>query len=235
MTLTFGSLFAGIGGMDLGLERAGMQCVWQVEIDDYCRRVLKKHWPDVWVHDDIKTFEPTTRHACDVVVGGFPCQDVSVNGKGAGLGGERSGLWFEMLRIVGQIKPRYVVIENVKGLLNRGLSRVLWDLASLGFDAEWTVLRCSQVGGRHRRARVFIVAYPQRHGLEGRRLFPQEAPIPSLDQVRHWPDVPGPFGIRSRHGVSGYVERIAALGNAVVPQVAEWIGRRIVEYHNDHC
>ena len=157
--LTFGSLFAGIGGFDLGLERAGMVCKWQVEIDDYANRVLAKHWPDVARHDDVRTFPTAEREwGVDVICGGFPCQDISIAGKGAGLAGERSGLWHQFARIIRTIRPRWVVIENVPALTSRGLGTVLGDLAEIGFDAEWHCIPASAVGAPHRRDRIWIVA-----------------------------------------------------------------------------
>ena len=156
--LTFGSLFAGIGGFDLGFERAGMKCKWQVEIDEYARRVLEKHWPDVPRYEDIKTI--TELPYVDVVCGGFPCQDISVAGKGKGIiEGKRSSLWFEMLRIIRLVGPKYVVVENVPALYQRGLDVVLKGLAESGYDAEWNCLRASDVGAPHRRERMFIIAY----------------------------------------------------------------------------
>lgn len=130
--LTFGELFAGIGGFSLGLERAGMVCRWQVEIDPYARAVLAKHWPEVPKHDDVRTFPPQGDYAVDVICGGFPCQDISVAGKGAGLAGARSGLWSEFARIIGHLRPSYVVVENVAALLARGMGTVLGDLSTLG-------------------------------------------------------------------------------------------------------
>src|SRR4051794_35686151 len=119
--MTFGSLFAGIGGMDLGLERSGMTCSWQVEIDPFARKVLAKHWPDVRRHDDVRTFppEPVDGWRVDLIAGGFPCQDISVAGKGAGLDGARSGLWTEIVRTVRLLRPRFLVVENVSALLDR--------------------------------------------------------------------------------------------------------------------
>ena len=156
--LTFGSLFAGIGGFDLGLERAGMRCGWQVEIDPYARAVLAKHWPDVRRWEDVRTFPPKEGEWCvDVICGGFPCQDISIAGKGAGLAGARSGLWYEYARIIGELRPRYVIVENVAALLARGMGTVLGDLSSLGYDAEWHVIPASAVGAPHRRERVWIV------------------------------------------------------------------------------
>lgn len=158
--LTFGSLFAGIGGFDLGFERAGMVCKWQVEIDPYCQRVLAKHWPDVRRHDDIKTFPPTDPEEwrVDVICGGFPCQDISVAGKGAGLRGERSGLFFEAVRVAALLRPRYLVLENVSALLGRGMGEVLGELAAIGYDAEWHCLPAAAFGAPILRDRAYLVA-----------------------------------------------------------------------------
>lgn len=158
MPLTFGSLFAGIGGFDLGFEQAGMVCKWQVEIDDYATKVLEKHWPDVRRHSDVRTWPQPDTEPVDVICGGFPCQDISNAGKRAGLDGDRSGLFFEIIRIACEIRPRFIVLENVSALLNRGLDRVLGELAQIGFDAEWHCIPASAVGAPHQRDRVFIIA-----------------------------------------------------------------------------
>lgn len=162
--LTVGSLFAGIGGLELGLERAGMEVKWQVEIDDYATKVLEKHWPHVARWRDITTFPPNGRRdwSVDIICGGFPCQDISYAGKGAGLDGERSGLFYEAIRVVGLIKPRFVLLENVAALLNRGLSDVLGTLASIGYSAEWHCLQAADVGAPHIRDRIFIIARADR-------------------------------------------------------------------------
>jgi DNA (cytosine-5)-methyltransferase 1 len=251
--LTFGSLFAGIGGMDLGLERAGFKCSWQVEIDPYARRVLEKHWPDVRRHDDVRTFPPDRDGwAVDLVCGGFPCQDISVAGKGAGIDGERSGLWSQLLRIVCLLRPRFVVVENVAALLDRGMGRVLGDLAEGGFDAEWQVLPASAFGAPHQRERVFLVAYPSGFfgspsGLfDGRHDLPRDSQWGSTEGLksgRGWKrwlvqacaTVDGhdsdPWFRSLDDGVSPELDadEFRGAGNAVVPQVAEWIGRRILE------
>src|SRR5574343_1933529 len=158
MTLTVGSLFTGIGGFDLGLERAGMRVAWQSEIDPYASAVLKKYWPLVPNHGDIRGITGDSVEWVDVLCGGFPCQDISNAGKRAGIDGERSGLWAEYARVIGELRPRYVVVENVAALLGRGLRRVLGDLAALGFDAEWHCIPASAVGAPHRRDRIWIVA-----------------------------------------------------------------------------
>ena len=139
--LTFGSLFAGIGGFDLGFERAGMECKWQVENDEYCKQVLERLWPNVKRWSDVRTFDPRgTEWGCDVICGGFPCQDISNAGTREGLDGARSGLWFEFARIIRLLRPSYVVVENVAALLELGVGRILGDLAGIGFDATWEVL-----------------------------------------------------------------------------------------------
>ena len=167
--LTFGSLFAGIGGFDLGLERAGMVCKWQVEIDEYASKVLAKHWPNVHRWDDVRTWPQENTEYVDVICGGFPCQDISYAGLGAGLDGERSGLWFEFARVVREMEPRFVIVENVAALLTRGLDRVLGTLAAIGFDAEWHCIPAASVGAPHIRDRVFVVAYSKYRRLSKRR------------------------------------------------------------------
>lgn len=156
---TIGSLFSGIGGLELGLEAATNACtLWQVEKEPFCREVLAKHYPEATRYDDVCTVGSHNLAPVDVICGGFPCQDLSYAGKGAGLAGERSGLWREYRRIVGELRPRYVFVENVSALLGRGLGTVLGDLSSLGYDAVWTTLRASDVGAPHRRERLFILA-----------------------------------------------------------------------------
>lgn len=234
--MTFGSLFAGIGGLDLGLERAGMVCKWQVEIDDYARRVLEKHWPSVRRHDDVRTFpvDDGTDWSVDLVCGGFPCQDVSLAKCGAeGLDGQRSGLWREFERIIGVLRPGYVIVENVPGLFVRGIDRILGDLAALGFDAEWSVVSACSMGAPHTRERLFVLGYSKEVSPwcdEGQRPARRRLPMPRnrpCEPGTHWatePDV-----ARVAYGVPSGMDRLGAVGNSVVPQVAEWIGKRIME------
>ena len=168
--MRIGSLFSGIGGLELGLERAGCGSVaWQVERDPFCRSVLAKHWPSAERFDDVCAVGSHCLAAVDIVCGGFPCQDLSYAGKGAGLAGERSGLWREYARIVRELRPRFVVVENVSALLARGLGDVLGDLAALGYDAEWHCVRASDVGAPHRRERLFVVAYRDGGRSQGER------------------------------------------------------------------
>lgn len=203
VSLTVGSLFAGIGGFDLGFERAGFTVRWQVEIDPWCRRVLETHWPHVYRHDDVRTAGAHNLEAVDVLVGGFPCQDISVAGRGAGITGARSGLWREYARIIRELRPRYVVVENSPALLGRGLGRVLGDLAEIRYDAEWDCLPMSAFGANQQRDRIWIVAYPgpaewrARHSDWGRDSRPhdhghrsqdrQAAQGATVDTERGWP------------------------------------------------
>lgn len=256
-------LFSGIGGFSLGLERAGMRTVAFCEIDPYCRAVLRKHWPNVPIFEDVRTLTGADVPGVDVICGGFPCQDVSVAGKRAGLDGTRSGLWVEFARIIREIQPRFVVVENTPGLLSLGMGTVLGDLADLGFDAEWRCISASEVGADHIRERVWIVAYLngmrelQREGIKSdERGWPDNGieEVANLDGERlqerllfagiqgqarcdddgqnitvgAWRSAESPL-VRGLHGIPGRVDRIKALGNAVVPQIPEIIGRAIMK------
>ena len=163
MTIGFGSLFAGIGGLDLGLERAGMACKWQVEIDSGCLEVLEKHWPTVRRYSDVRACGAHNLEPVDLVCGGFPCQDVSVAGRRKGLAGSRSGLWFEFYRILAELVPRWVVIENVPGLLSsnqgRDFALIFRGLAELRYLSAWRILDAQYFGVAQRRRRVFIVGH----------------------------------------------------------------------------
>jgi DNA (cytosine-5)-methyltransferase 1 len=239
-------LFSGIGGFSLGLERAGMTTVAFCEIDPFCRRVLAKHWPEVPIYDDVRTLSGDRLRAdgiaVDVICGGFPCQDISAAGSawGTNLGtnGERSGLYREAIRLASELRPRFVVMENVAALLGRGMGDVLRDLAEIGFDAEWRVIGANEVGADHRRERVWIVAYPVREPMEGNK---QEAilavsrlqRIVSGRGITPFPDrsaIPGAGLARRFNGVPDQVDRVKSTGNAVVPQIPEMIGRAIMAH-----
>ena len=159
MTLTVGSLFSGIGGFDLGLERAGMKVIWQSEIDEFATRVLKKHWPNVPNLGDITKIDWSEVERPDVICGGYPCQPFSTAGKRGGANDARH-LWPAMHNAICVLRPRYALMENVRGHLSLGFGRVLGDLAEIGYDAEWQVIPAAAVGAPHKRDRVFIVAYP---------------------------------------------------------------------------
>jgi DNA (cytosine-5)-methyltransferase 1 len=230
MSLTVGSLFSGIGGLDLGLERAGMTVVWQSEIDPYACCVLAKHWPHVPNLGDIAAIDWSTVERPDVIVGGFPCQPVSRAGRRQAQADHR-WLWPEVARCVRRLRPRFALLENTPGLLDNhgGMGDVLADLAALRYDAEWDSIPAAVIGAPHRRERVFIVAYPAGEGLEGRpRVL--EAPRQALAEPPRSAWLPaGRPRPRDDDGLPLEVDRRRALGNAVVPQVAEWIGRRIME------
>jgi len=159
MTLTVGSLFSGIGGIDLGLERAGMQVIWQSEIDPYCCKVLKKHWPKVVNHGDIKNIDWGNVQRPDVICGGYPCQPFSTAGKRRGADDPRH-LWPWVRKAISELRPRYAMLENVRGHLSLGGVQVVGELAEIGYDAEWRVVSAAGVGAPHRRDRIIIVAYP---------------------------------------------------------------------------
>jgi DNA (cytosine-5)-methyltransferase 1 len=225
------SLFSGIGGLDLGLQRAGMTICGQVEIDPWCRKVLAAHWPEVPRHEDVRTaaawWASGPRPAVDVVAGGFPCQDVSDAGRRTGIEGEHSGLWAHFAAVVRALRPRYVVVENTPGLLVRGMGRVLGDLAASGYDTEWDCLPAAAFDAPHLRARIWILAYPS-----GQRDEAHDALQPGWPQSQlraRW--APEPAVGRVADGLPrGMAKRLlTGLGNAVVPQVAEHIGRMILD------
>ncbi len=257
--MTIGSLFSGIGGLELGLERAGLGPVaWQVEKDPFCRSVLAKHWPDVEKHEDVRTAGPLAR--VDLICGGFPCQDVSSAGKGAGLDGERSGLWREFRRIVSELRPALSVVENVASGARRWLPFVRRDLHLLGYRTRAFAFSASDVGAPHLRRRIFVVAAdPERIELRdeprwrGRPRGQGSALAADHGADRNVGDadrrgeqeqgqLSGQVGGRAADagwwasepevgrvadGVPGRMVRLRALGNAVVPQCAEAIGRMI--------
>lgn len=230
------SLFAGIGGLELGLERSGMTVVGQVEINPFCQQVLAKHWPDVPRHDDVRTavewWTSEERPDVDLICGGFPCQPFSIAGlERQGVADERWGWpWFR--DVIDALRPRLVLIENVPPLLRdaAAFSLLLSDLSDLGFDAEWDVVSACSVGAPHRRRRLFVVAYAVGAGLQGIYDTFREHDLRSATQTvrRDW--APEPAVDRVDYGVPRrlVLDDIKAIGNAVVPQVAERIGRQIM-------
>lgn len=238
------SLFAGIGGLELGLERAGMHTVGQVEIDPYCRRVLAKHWPHVPRHDDVRTavdwWMSEQRPRVDVVCGGFPCQPVSEAGPRLAQQDAR-WLWPAMAEVVAALQPAWVVGENVPGLLTAGIDDVCADLDAIGYAWRVGTISACAVGAPHTRERVFVLAHSMRVGRgEGRDQH--RTGRGSAARAASWarwfaaderPDwrTTEPEVARVANGIPGSVDRIRALGNAVVPQVAEYVGRLIVDHH----
>ena len=304
-------LFSGIGGFSLGLEAAGMETIAFCEKEPFCQAVLKKHWPDTPCHDDVTKLDGKQYHgSIEVICGGFPCQDISLAGKGAGLAGERSGLWFEYLRVIKEAQPRYAIIENVSALRSRGLEEVLRSLAEIGYDAEWHCIPASAIGAPHQRDRIWIVAYARSAGRHEGNLRQQGDNGKQIEQGRSaiasepsetsslmadtnktgrlrkgqtqskerrsnsqslgtsaimahseseqtgglltarlsahisasrdrsgeascWSVEPA-VG-RVADGIPARVHRLKALGNAIVPQIAQVIGQAIMEYENDRA
>lgn len=260
--MKIGSLFSGIGGLELGLEQSGLgHTVWQVEQNPYCLAVLKKHWPNVERYTDVKEVGSHNLTKVDLICGGFPCQDVSSAGKGAGIAvGTRSGLWFEFRRIIGELRPRFVVVENVASGARRWLPTVRRDLHMLGYDSKALGISARDVGAPHLRRRVFIVAYPdgqwelqsegsveelgRRVGDGGKESVFDTNSIGFQDtQERHrssrfvggtntphnWEWATEPPICGGDNGIPARVDRLRALGNAVVPQCAEIVGKVILD------
>jgi len=160
--------FSGIGGFSYAAEKlvGGFETTQFIEIDPYCQKVLNKHWPNVPIHDDIKTFTAKP-FQYDAICGGFPCQDISTAGRGKGITQEtRSGLFYELIRVIRMVRPRYVILENVAAILNNGLDIVLGELSEAGYDAEWSVISASSLGACHQRSRWWLVAYPSSNSRE---------------------------------------------------------------------
>ena len=285
MTLTVGSLFSGIGGLDLGLERAGMNVIWQSEIDPYACKVLAKHWPEVPNHGNIKEIDWRRVVQPDVICGGYPCQPFSKAGKRRGEDDPRH-LWPWVREAISELRPRYAVLENVRGHLTMGGTTVIGELAAIGYNAEWRVVSAASVGALHQRERVIIVAYPNSSDkADGRQcahvqsndrgrqndrrgstsdigqisvgstrqntctmaktdssrrvhtraeVFSTDTRLEALTKLAigsWWATEPN-MG-RVANGIPKRVDRLRGLGNAVVPQVAEVIGRLVMAHaHN---
>ncbi len=235
-------LFSGIGGFSLGLERAGMRTVAFCEIEPYCRAVLRKHWPDVPCYDDIRTITEKPIQSVDVICGGFPCQPFSVAGERRGKEDNRS-LWPEMVKSIRHFNPSWVIGENVAGIVSMELDNILVDLEESGY-AAWTFnLPASAVGARHSRERIWIVAHSERIGQSGSRLHGGRInQAPSKDRQADWTIYGGegnetiwntePAVDRVAHGIPARMDRLKSLGNAVVPQIPEIIGRAIMQAEN---
>lgn len=246
MTLKVLDLCSGIGGFSLGLERTGgFETVAFCEIEEFPRKVLRKHWPEVPIYDDVRTLTAAQLErggiSVDVICAGFPCQDLSIAGKQAGITAKRSGLWSEIARLVGELRPKYVIVENVANLLSgpseqRGgwFGRVLGDMAKRGYDAIWKCISASDVKYPHERDRVWIVFFDAEEisrvhqsncwqNLQS-RVFNNAITRPACP----W-DAPEAAVCRVDDGIPDRVDRVGSLGNAVVPQIPEMIGYAILE------
>ena len=213
MPLSIGSLFSGAGLCDLGFHRAGFEHQFFCEVDPYCRSVLERHWPGVPIYNDIRAIAPEQLPRVDVLSGGFPCQDVSATGKRAGINNNtRSGLWYEYKRIIEGIRPKYAVIENVKGILSKGLETVLSDLSAIGYDAQWQSIPAALFGAPHLRERVFIYRVDDgRSGrLDGTGGAKSSLPAVSQEERARW------------------IPILKALGNGITPQQSYAVARCIL-------
>jgi DNA (cytosine-5)-methyltransferase 1 len=240
-------LFSGIGGFSLGLEASGyFETVAFCEIEKKPARVLNAHWPGVRIYDDVSTLTAERLRAdgvtVDAICGGFPCQDVSESKtNAAGLDGARSGLWFEYARLIGELRPQLVFVENVSALLGRGLSRVLGSLATLGYDAEWHCIPAGHLGAPHERDRVWIIAYPatgergailskgRMEGANGLLAQRQEdasrcSGLSQASWLRPWRAVADEV-CGMDDGLPATLDGYNALANAVVPQIPEALGK----------
>lgn len=262
-------LFSGIGGFSLGLERSGMKTEAFCEIDAKCIEVLNKHWPKIKKYRDIKDVS-FKKDEFDIICGGFPCQDISVGGKGVGIKGNRSGLWSEYKRIINEVKPRYAIIENVERLRKKGLGVVLRDLSEIGYNAEWHCITARAIGLPHQRDRLWIIAYPsserfnecagkKRHiqineKWESKEIhtnrkqcelkFGEICTILSKGAIENIRNAYScefsalPSVRRVTNGIPEKLDenrrkiRIKQLGNSIIPQIAEMIGREIIKHDN---
>jgi DNA (cytosine-5)-methyltransferase 1 len=272
MSLKVLDLFSGIGGFSLGLEKVGFETVAFVENDEACQEVLTRHWSETPIVGDIKKFDkvvldklqfeaercarsshemssPPMFKKIDLICGGFPCQDASTaNTKGKGIDGKRTGLWTEFKRIIDDVRPKYVIAENVPNLRNRGLGRVIKDLAEIGYVGRADIIPARAFGAVHQRERLFILAtHAHNHGFiretyalstqNSKRCWEsnRRAKRPFMQDFE-WPLEPSM--VRVVHGISGWPHearkrraiRIKQLGNAVVPMIATWIGQQIYDY-----
>jgi DNA (cytosine-5)-methyltransferase 1 len=233
-------LFSGIGGFSLGLERTGgFKTVVFCEQHQFAKRVLAARWPGVPCIDDVRSINRRSVRAFapNVVTAGFPCQDISDAGSRAGIEGRRSGLWFEVARITDELRPDWLLLENVSAILGRGLDRVLGSLAEIGYDAWWDCVRASDLGYPHERDRWFAVAYPaglrrdegERSAQGWRRLLRAR----TLDSPSPWAQAANDDEVRSGFlrvvdGLPDHVDRLDRLGNAIIPEIPELIGRAIL-------
>lgn len=229
--LTHGSLFSGIGGFELGAERQGIETKWNCEIENYNRQILKQNFPNSKQYDDIRELKQP--EYVDIISGGFPCQDISIaNINAKGIKGNRSGLWSEMFRIIRSVRPKYIIIENSPMLLVRGFERVLCDLSEIGFNAEWQTLSAEAFGYCHKRERLYCIAYTdcQRWNEEEIQtsIFSQTLPKASGREFgrtisREIRDKDNSELLRNDDGLPFVVDRIKATGNAVMPDLAEYL------------
>jgi len=229
--LKHGSLFSGIGGFVIGAERAGIKTLWNCEFENYQRNILKKIDKDAEQYTDVRTAE--IKRYVDIISGGFPCQDISVAGKMEGIKGERSGLWSEMWRIIRDIRPKYVIIENSPALLIRGFEQVLCDLSKIGYDAEWQSISNIAFGYPHKRERLYAIAYANEKRLQSdictnrgfesifRKWTPNQNDGYTLSKRIH--EIGPSEVIRNGNGFQSWTHRVGSVGNSVNPTIAQYL------------
>lgn len=254
-------LFSGIGGFSLGLERAGnFRTVAFCDNDRAAQKVLRKHWPGVPVFSDVRDSKIRALKGIDLICGGFPCQDISeANTRGEALDGARSGLWFEYLNLIKELRPKYAIIENVQMLRTRGLGTILSNLNEIGYDAEWHCIQASSIGAPHRRDRLWIIAYPmrvRRNPILGGDIIPRHAKTSNEGtkswewNTLEWVQCNSPSACVSQYE-SGFSEsslirmddgvpkgldvgrRLKQLGNSLVPQIVEIMGVAIMQAESE--
>lgn len=246
--LSHGSLFSGIGGFELGAEWAGIPTYWNCDINEWNRKLLKHRFPNTEQYDDIRTL--TNPRKVNIISGGFPCQDISgANTKAKGIKGHRSGLWGEMYRIVGEVRPDYIIIENSPNLAFRGFERVLCDLSEIGYDAEWQCLSATTFGFRHRRERIYVIAYPNTHSKFSDRMGNTFIDVAGFKDPKKWSEIRSEFRLDTKEmvfkqdqwgsggqntiaepllcgvgdGIPERMDRLAGLGNAIVPFIGYYL------------
>ena len=237
--LSHGSLFSGIGGFELGAEYAGIKTIWNCEFETYQRNILKKHFKDNEQYTDVRTANISER--VDIISGGFPCQDISVAGKMEGIKGERSGLWSEMFRIIRDVRPKYVIIENSPALLIRGFEQVLCDLSEIGYDAEWQCISNIAFGYPHKRERLYAIAYSNEIRLQSdirkhrtaNSIFRKWASnqIDGYSMSKRIREMAASDVVRNGNGFRHWTHRVGSLGNAVNPTVAHYLFECIKAHH----
>lgn len=257
-----GSLFSGIGGIELGFQRAGFKTKWFIECDKYAKEIIRKNFRDAIIYDDITKVNFRSIPKVDILTGGFPCQDISSSGKRAGITGSKSSLWKYYSKAIRILRPRFAFIENVSILINRGLDVVLADLASIGYDAEWYCVPASAIGAPHQRDRVYVIAYLPSERERFLSIFKRDKRSKDFNINRDIKDASntdnqrqsrkGENEIRQElfrkgtgqwtvepkldrvvHGIPCRMDRIKCLGNAVVPQIAEVFGEAIMSGYKE--
>ena len=244
--MKFGSLFAGIGGFDLGLERAGMECAWQVEIDPFCNKVLEKHWPNVRRYKDVREVGKHNLEPVELICGGFPCPAFSVAGKRGGF--EQDNLFFEIVRVCNELKPKWIVLENVQGF-TKWRKEAEKAIKDIGYHFSDFILDARDFGIPQARKRWFAVCIRRRSGVDSQLLWrirgdegqsiygirtylenPKGRWTSTIQTKEEWRTIcNNARRMRIDNGIPNRVDRLKCLGNAVVPQVVEWIGKRINE------